>query len=171
MNRRTRTGAAALLILLSGPALACPITNAVYRPVEPGAHGTATGYELVHAVKSLPANQSDLVVTIRAAGGGGVSHDFGFAFSNGYGRTHLVYAGRTAESATFDPGEDRDGWPGSPILYFDAGLRAVSVTNRLAAAPEYLIMPEIGLTFWYWANGDRTFVPPGGMWKRVRCRG
>ena len=154
----------------------CPLPQAIYTPVEDDSFGQYTGYELQHSRKKLRANQSHMVVTIRAPqqkdGKPARSYDFGFAFSNGYGRTSLVFAGESAKSATYRPPKnDEDDGPGSHIQYFDAELKeAAPHDGKYESSPAYLIMPEIGLNFWYWQGGDRTFVPSGGMWKRTACR-
>jgi hypothetical protein len=167
-------------LLASGaPARAeeCPLLRAVYAPIEDEGFGAIQNYEMTHGVKKIPANQAQVVATIRAPADGPPakmrSYDFGFAFTNGYGGTHIVYSGESAKSAHYKPdkGEDYDSGPGSLIIYFDADLKVVEpLTDAKSKAPTYLIMPEIGSTFWYWQKGDRAFVPSGTMWKLKTCR-
>jgi len=163
------------------PAMAvdCPFVRAVYAPVEDEEFGTITDYEMTHSLKTIQANQSRYVATIRAPAKGPAakmrSYDFGFAFSNGYGRTSLVFAGESAKSAQFKPskGEDYDAYPSSPILYFDEEMKTLSAAaapEDKPTAPAYLLMPDIGSSFWYWQKSDRAFVPPGTMWKFKTCR-
>lgn len=173
----------ALMALASpvAPAMAvdCPFDRAVYAPIEDEGFGTITDYEMTHSLKTIQANQSRYVATIRAPANGPAakmrSYDFGFAFSNGYGRTSIVFAGESAKSATFKPGkgEDYDSYPSSPILYFDENLvtvPAAAADKDSPTAPAYLLMPDIGSSFWYWQKSDRAFVPPGTMWKFKTCR-
>lgn len=158
------------LCAMSATAADCAIERAVYRPA--GGFGqTERGvYELVHTVKKIPANHSNLVVTIRQPASK-KAHDFGFAFSNGYGRTHLLYSGPDVyEQAEGDSKEDAEG-PGSTIMYFDAQMRAVEAPMKAGQkGPLFLVMPEIGVKFWYRGKDDRQFVPPDGIWRLASCR-
>ncbi|OYU48183.1 MAG: hypothetical protein CFE31_11005 [Rhizobiales bacterium PAR1] len=164
---------------LAAPAVApaCPLLRAVYTPIEDEGFGKIENYELFHSEKTLPFNQAKAVITIRAPANGLVekmrSYDFGFAFTNGYGGTHLEFSGESAKSARYKlpRGESEDNVPGSLILYFDEDLKTVEPLGEgEQAAPAYLLMPDIGRKFWYWQKSDRTFVPPGTMWKRTSCR-
>ena len=156
---------------------ACPLLQAVYTPVEDEGFGKIENYELFHSQKTLPFNQAKAVITIRAPANGPVekmrSYDFGFAFTNGYGGTHLEFSGESAKSARHKPprGGNDDNQPSSLIIYFDEELKTVEPLGEgEKVAPAYLLMPDIGRKFWYWQKGDRAFVPPGTMWKRTSCR-
>lgn len=154
----------------SAVAADCAIERAVYRPLggrNPDAEKT---FELTHSARRIPANQSQLVATIRDTATKRF-HYFGFAFSNGYGRTHLVYAGPDKSGGKPDGGEVNTDGPGSPVVYFDAKLGMVDAPVKAGEpAPDYLIMPEIGLNFWYSGPSDHSFIPPDGLWKRAACR-
>lgn len=176
----TRSAMATLMLAAgfssSTQAQDCPLAQAIYAPIEDDSYGQYTGYELQHSRKKLWVNQSHMVATIRAPhqkdGKPARSYDFGFAFSNGYGRTSIVFSGESAKSAAYRPPKNDDDYgPGSHIQYFDAEMKEVAPHDgKYETAPLWLIMPEIGLNFWYWQGGDRTFVPSSGMWKRVACR-
>jgi hypothetical protein len=158
----------------ASPAFAagCKIERAIYKPVGGYAQNEIGRYQLVHAAKRIEVNQSNLVAIISHSGLKR-AHEFGFAFSNGYGRTHLLYSGPDKyDKGEADGASDDDASrPGSPIMYFDARMRVVEAPVKAGAvAPEYLIMPEIGLKFWYGGKDDRKFVPPDGLWKLAACR-
>ena len=156
---------------------ACALNKALYRPMEKSPDNVY--YELTHSTqKKLRANQADLVLTINSPNdsksfkpGVGRSYDYGFAFSNGYRRTHLLYAGESAKSTTYDIDTKTDtSAAGSTILYFDDNLRLVEpLTTREKLAPKYLLMPGLGPALWYANDGDRRFVPPEGLWKLALC--
>lgn len=150
----------------------CAVAKAVYRPAGGYSQNEAARYELVHEAKKIDVNMSDLVVTIRNTATKR-AHEFGFAFSNGYGRTHLLYAGPDkygSEGKDNDASGDDEG-PGSTIMYFDAQMKVVEAPTKASArAPQFLLMPEIGVKFWYGGKDDRKFVPPDGMWRLAGCR-
>lgn len=173
MRRGSRFGARALFAcaLLTGaaPALAieCEIGRAVYGPIGASDEPADEGYRLVHTDRPALRRQSRLSVTLshRALG---QSHDFTYAFSNGYGRTSLVYAGPTGARL---PARLTDQSPGSPIMFFDADMKLAPAPQSLSdKAPGWLIMPEMGLRFWYGGDQARKFIPPDGLWKLTACR-
>ena len=157
------------VIALAGPVCAqeCPIGRAVYGPVGAAGELVPTAYELTHGDRQELRRQSNLSVTIRNTE---ISraYDFTYAFSNGYGRTHLVYAGRSGETRRQ---KSEQGTPGSPILFFDEQIKTVQPVYAMKdKAPAYLLMPEMGVTFWYGGDSDRKFVPPDGLWTIVSCK-
>jgi hypothetical protein len=176
LSSRVLFSGSALVALIattsSAIAAGCTIERAVYKPAGGFGQNEVAQYELVHAAKRIESNQSNLVAIIRHSGLKR-AHEFGFAFSNGYGRTHLLYSG-TDKYAKGDADGARDedaSVPGSPIMYFDARMRVVETPVKAGGpAPQYLIMPEIGLKFWYGGKDDRKFVPPDGLWKLSACR-
>jgi len=165
---------ASIFPVLVPPALAagCTIERAIYKPVGGFGQNETGRYELVHAAKRIESNQSNLVAIIRHSGLKR-AHEFGFAFSNGYGRSHLLYSGpdKYGKGEADTASDDDASGPGSPIMYFDARMKVVEAPVKAGApAPQFLIMPEIGLKFWYDGKGDRKFVPPDGLWKLSACR-
>ncbi len=150
---------------------ACVIERAVYKPLGGYGQMQPNQYELLHTVKKIEVNQSGLVLIIRN-NALKAAHEFGFAFSNGYGRNHLIYSGpdKYKEDKEGDASDDAYG-PGSPILYFNTQLKSAEAPIKPGeAAPEYLIMPEIGVKFWYMGKDGRKFIPSDGMWKLSACR-
>lgn len=148
-------------------ALDCAIGRAVYSPVGNVNEPADTAYELVHSDREALRRQSNLSVTIRH-GEIGQSHDFTYAFANGYGGTSLIYAGPTGARLPYRPTSQS---PGSAILFFDAAMRVTPPVYELGApAPAFLIMPEMGGRFWYGGDGARKFIPPDGLWKLTACR-
>jgi hypothetical protein len=154
---------------------ACPITRATYVPVSPDTVGVKANYEITHRPRKDETGQGRNIMTLRDALSQ-KSFDYSYAFTNGYGRTALVFLGETGkplEEAGKPEGEATDAFdgPGSHILFFDQRLRTVNPEgDETKAAPAYLIAPELGVNFWYWAKGDRKFVPPPGLWRLAKCR-
>jgi len=152
-------------------ALECDLLKGVYTPLDPeddmsAEAGKQNRYSARHLVKRLRHNQAQIVFQLSEANQK-ISYDFGYAFANGYGGVAIVFAGPSANSANHRTREDD---PISLIMYFDAGLKAVTPDwEKGGKAPDYLIMPGIGSSFWYWAPGGRKFVPPAGMWKLTAC--
>lgn len=156
--------AAGLILLALTPAQAaeCPLLKAVYAPIDAEA---GKAYSLQHVVRDVGANQAAYVLRIREARQA-IAYDFSFAYANGYGGASLIFAGEPRKPRP----KLRDGDPGSPILYFDAGLSlAPTYADPGKPAPAYVLMPDLGRAFWYWEKGDRKFVPPAGMWKQTTC--
>lgn len=140
----------------------CPLLKAVYEPVD---QPEGAAYAIRHVARDVGANQARYVLRIhdekRAR-----AYDFSFAYANGYGGASVVFAGEADKPRP----KLRDRDPGSAILYFDAKLaQAPTYADPDAPAPAYLLLPEIGRSFWYWDKGDRTFVPPAGMWRQAKC--
>lgn len=154
-----------ILALLASPAAATagrPLLKAVYEPVDVVA---GAAYSARHVERALGANQATYVLRL-AESATGRAYDFSFAYANGYGGAGVVFAGTPDEpqrkARRFDPG--------SAILYFDDKLAlGPDYADPDKPAPAWLLMPEIGKSFWYWDKGDRKFTPPGGMWRQTRC--
>lgn len=156
--------AALVLTVLASPAAAaeCPLLKAVYEPVDAVA---GAAYSARHVDRKVGANQATYVLrlseTVAAR-----AYDFSFAYANGYGGASVVFAGPPSKPQQ----KAREFDPGSAIFYFDEKLgQAPTYADPEKPAPPWLLMPEIGRSFWYWSKGDRKFVPPGGMWKMTRC--
>ena len=156
-------GVLAALMSPAGATTLCPLLRAVYEPVDaaPGAAYTAR-----HVARKLESNQATYVLRLsddRAAR----AYDFSFAYANGYGGASLVFAG----AADAPQRKARRSDPGSAIVYFEPSLaQAPAYADPDERAPAWLMMPDIGRSFWYWDKGDRTFVPPGGLWRQTRCQ-
>ncbi len=174
MIRRYLLGAIVLLSAWShAPAFAleCDVLKAVYTPLDneddmSAEAGKQNRYSAQHIEKRLRFNQARFAFRIMETNQK-LSYDFGFAFSNGYGRTSLVFAG--PDVAGEDYKRDPDD-PTSFIMYFDEGLKQTQPDwEKGGKAPHYLIMPGIGSSFWYWKS-ERNFVPPAGMWKLSSCK-
>jgi len=154
-----------ILALLASPAAATagrPLLKAVYEPVDVVA---GAAYSARHVERALGANQATYVLRLSETVAGR-AYDFSFAYANGYGGAGVVFAGTPdkpqRKARRFDPG--------SAILYFDDKLaRGPDYADPDKPAPAWLLMPEIGKSFWYWDKGDRKFTPPGGMWRQTRC--
>ena len=130
--------------------------------------GKQNSYSARHIVKRLRFNHAKFAFRMTEANQK-ISYDFGFAFANGYGGTSIVFAGPSDKSANHRTREED---PISSIMYFDAGLKVSPPDwEKGGPAPQYLIMPGIGSSFWYWFPGERKFVPPAGMWKLTSCEG
>ncbi len=177
MGMKHRVSAVAILCVAfasSGPqaahALECDLFKASYTPLDPeddmsAEAGTQNRYSAKHVKKRLRFNQAPFAFRISEANQK-VSYDFGFAFANGYGGTSLVFAG-ASDRTTGHKMNDSD--PSSAIMYFDEKLKQVRPDWATGGtAPQYLVMPNIGLAFWYWGP-SRNFVPPAGMWKLTSC--
>ena len=176
---RILLSAAALSLALGAqaaqPALAieCDLLKGVYTPLDPeddmsADAGKQNRYSARHVQKRLRFNQAQIVFRMNEANQN-ITYDFGYAFANGYGGTSIVFAGPSARSANHRMSEDD---PISAIMYFDAGMKVATPDwEKGGKAPQYLIMPGIGSAFWYWAPGERKFVPPAGMWKLTACEG
>jgi hypothetical protein len=162
-ERNMRAILAALVLMVpAAPAAAttdCPLLKAVYEPVDAVA---GAAYSARHVDRKVGANQATYVLRLSEAVAGR-AYDFSFAYANGYGGGGVVFAGTPDEpqrkARRFDPG--------SAILYFDEKLAlGPDYADPDKPAPAWLLMPEIGKTFWYWDKGDRKFTPPGGMWRQ-----
>lgn len=156
---------------LPARALDCDLLKGVYTPLDPeddmsAEAGKQNRYSARHVQKRLRSNQAKIVFQMSEANQN-ISYDFGYAFANGYGGTSIVFAGPSARSANHRIREDD---PISSIMYFDASMKIATPNWETGGkAPEYLIMPGIGSSFWYWMPGQRKFVPPAGMWKLTAC--
>jgi len=156
---------ALILTLLASPASAtadCPLLKAVYEPVDAVAGAV---YSVRHVDRKVGANQATYVLRLSETVTGR-AYDFSFAYANGYGGASVVFAGPPNEpqrkTRRFDPG--------SAILYFDDKLAlGPDYADPDKPAPAWLLMPDIGKSFWYWNKGDRKFVPPAGLWRQARC--
>ena len=165
---------ASLLFILSiESAAACLLLKATYKAINLEEDMSATSsaghrdYEITHVTHKIAHNQSDIVLRISEKQQK-LSYDFGYAFTLGYGSTVLIFAGASAKSATYEA-KNKD--PHSSIFYFDKDLKTVSADkNDTKEAPVYLIMPELGASFWYWEPGLKNFIPPTGMWKLSGCK-
>ena len=152
--------------------LECDLFTAIYTPLDPEDDmsveaGKQNRYSVQHIKKRLRFNQAQFAFRLSEANQK-VSYDFGFAFANGYGGTSIVFAGRSDRTGAHKMDEHD---PSSQIIYFDAQLKqAPPDWERGGRAPQYLIMPGLGSSFWYWGP-SRDFVPPAGMWKLTSCEG
>jgi hypothetical protein len=169
-----KSGMAAFLCMASsGSALACPLLKATYTSLNKQEDMSVSAgrphrdYEITHISKKIAHNQSDIVLRISEKQQK-LSYDFGYAFTLGYGSTVLIFAGASAKSAYYEA-KNKD--PHSTIFYFDKDLKTVSPEkDDTKEAPVYLIMPELGASFWYWEPGLKNFIPPAGMWKQSGCK-
>ncbi len=162
-----------LVMMNAGSVLACPLLKATYTSLDPeddmsvSANSPHKEYTITHITKKLLHNQSDIALRI-AEQQQKISFDFAYAFTSGYGSTVLIFAGESSKSATYIA-KNKD--PRSSIFYFDKDLKTVSPDlDDKKAAPTYLIMPELGASFWYWEPGLKNFIPPAGMWKLSKCQ-
>lgn len=152
-------------------ALDCDLLKAVYAPLDPqddmsAEAGKQNRYSARHVAKRLRFNQASFAFRLNEANQK-ISYDFGFAFANGYGGTSLVFAGASGLSSHRQFQEDD---PSSAIMYFDAKLKQAQPDWETGGkAPQYLIMPGIGSSFWRYADLERKFVPPAGMWTLSSC--
>lgn len=150
--------------------LECDLFKATYQPLDPeddmsAEAGKQNRYSAKHVIKQMPFNQAKFAFRLSEANQK-ISYDFSFAFANGYGGASLVFGGPSDRTAGHKM-NDRD--PSSAIMYFDEKLKqALPDWAKGGAAPQYLVMPGLGSSFWYWGL-DRKFVPPAGMWKLTSC--
>jgi hypothetical protein len=163
-------GALSVGLPQSAIALECDLFKATYQPLDPeddmsAEAGKQNRYSAKHVIKKMPFNQAKFAFRLAEANQK-ISYDFSFAFANGYGGTSLVFGGPSDRTAG---NKMKDSDPSSAIMYFDENLKqALPDWAKGGRAPQYLVMPGLGSSFWYWGL-DRNFVPPAGMWKLTSC--
>ena len=151
----------------------CPLLKAVYAPLDPeddmsASAGEQNTYRLRHVEGRREHSDSSYVMRLTEEKQK-IGYNFGFVHLDGYGGIALIFLGSGLPRA---PYQIKSADPQSRIMYFGSDLKAVEPDRENpGAAPAYLIMPQIGNSFWYWTPGKRKFVPPPGLWKIVSCGG
>ncbi len=174
---KSMASAAAVLAALcaAAPATAapldCPLTRAVYTPVDAdddmsAEAGVTNAYEITHVATT--SDQSDRPWLLRISEGRQkIAYDFAVAHPPGFGGTHLVMMPDTrGKKRTLGPDA-----PSSRLFYFGDDLRRIDPdAEPEPKAPTWVQLPEISPAFWNWKHDGRRFVPPDGMWKLTACR-
>jgi hypothetical protein len=148
----------------------CPLLKAVYAPVDAdndmsASAGEHNSYRARHVAGHREFNQASYVLRITEERQK-IHYNFGFAYPSGYGGIALIFLGSNLPRS---PYRRKPTDPESSIFYFGKDLKPVTPGENPEVAPAMLIMPELGSSFWYWVPGNRTFVPPAGMWTRISC--
>ncbi|MBK9080969.1 MAG: hypothetical protein IPL88_02270 [Rhizobiales bacterium] len=162
----------ALAVLAPPPARAaspdCAIDNARYEPIAGERDDEANYVAETVPHRAAVGNQTRFLLVMRNVATGETKR-FAFFSPNGYGRLLASLEGRRKRG----PGAktDEEQGPQSTAIFFDTDLRPLPLDAPFqpgTRAPAYLILPDLGLSFWYSTLG-RSFVPPQGMWRLARC--
>lgn len=149
----------------------CPLLKAIYAPVDPeddmsASAGEQNTYRVRHLEGKREHSDSSYVLYMTEEKQK-IDYNFGFAHLDGYGGIALVFLGSKLPRAVY---KMKPTDPQSHIFYFGRDMKALRPDPETpGAAPAYLMMPQIGNSFWYWTPGKRKFVPPPGMWKIISC--
>lgn len=167
-----RTAVFALSLAACLPALAqavpeCALGKAAYRPVADSGDEEADYRAEMRAATPLAGNMPPLVLVMQRQSTG-TRYSFRFHAPNGYGRYTVGLA--PGDDKTRRRRKDDAEGPTSTALFFDAALKRIEpLFEESARAPAYMLLPDLGLGFWYWPPAGRTFVPPAGLWRLSGC--
>ena len=106
----------------------------------------------------------------------GKIYKYYIAVSNGYSTHYLIDANKPKpEESTDDnaPGEnEEDKTPSFSFYNFDTRLHAMNLPNPGERAPEYIFIPDLGVSLWYaeMSPGQKTREAiETEMWHRAAC--
>ena len=127
----------------------CPADLAIYH------HGASDKFTLTFSKQKNPKAWSNIEADLSF---GMQRLKFEFTASNGYPMEYLVSLDEKLINT-------RD----NLVLFFDKNLKALSLPQAGEAAPEYIVMPEMGLWLKELQLKSNPFLPPG-MWKLSGCQ-
>ena len=163
----------AIAVLAPQPARAaspdCAIDHAVYEPIVGEREDEANYVAETVPHRAAVGNQTRFLLVMRNVATGETKR-FAFFSPNGYGRL-IASLERKRKRGPGAKTDDEQTGPDSTAILFDRELRPLALETLFrptTRAPAYLILPDLGLSFWYSTLG-RSFVPPQGMWRLARC--